>query len=174
MPRSFVLASSRCIVFLNRASGYLSALLFALVGCSIMYDVILRTLFGLATTWALEASTYFMMTAAFIGMPYALMNAEQIAVDAITNLLPNAAATWLHRLVLSIAMVLFVVIGWEALQMALKSKAIGLTSPTVYIPIWPIQLALVFGCYATAAEAFRQLLVGTKAEAHEGNDLARP
>lgn len=147
----------RAIVWCGECCGTISAGLFGLLALTIVFDVLSRTLLTLPTTWALESVTYMMVSAVFIGAPYVMLKNEHIGIELLTGAVSAGIRAWLRRAILVTVAVMFMVIAWEAFQLALRARTLGLSSPTVYIPIWPIQMTIPIGAVLTVLEATRQL-----------------
>jgi TRAP-type C4-dicarboxylate transport system permease small subunit len=85
----------RVVTFLSRASGVIAALMIGLAVLVICDMVIERYFLGLTTIWQIDAVTYFIVGATFIGSPYVLMTRGHVNVDVLPLHVGPQARFWL-------------------------------------------------------------------------------
>ncbi|EKS28334.1 TRAP transporter small permease subunit [Afipia felis] len=71
----------RAVTFLSRVTGVIAALMIAAAVLIICDMVIERYIFNLTTIWQIDAVTYCIVAATFVGSPYVLMTRGHVNVD---------------------------------------------------------------------------------------------
>jgi C4-dicarboxylate transporter DctQ subunit len=148
----------RVLSKLVRLSGAVAGALIGMMSLAVTYDVLARVLFNSPTSWALELATYAMVALVFLGSPYALANAQHVSVEVLLDRLPYKARLQLLRFALVVVALVSLVVIYHGSSLAARSYRLGLASPTLYIPIWLIQLTIPFGSLLMFGEAIRQFI----------------
>jgi TRAP-type C4-dicarboxylate transport system permease small subunit len=85
----------RAVTFVSRATGVIAALLIGAAVLVICDMVIERYIFNLTTVWQIDAVTYCIVGATFIGCPYVLMTRGHVNVDILPIYLGPKPRYWL-------------------------------------------------------------------------------
>lgn len=85
----------RAVTLLSRVTGLIAALMIAAAVFVICDMVIERYVFNLTTIWQIDAVTYFIVAATFVGGPYVLMTRGHVNVDILPLHLRPANRFWL-------------------------------------------------------------------------------
>lgn len=85
----------RAVTSLSRITGLIAALLIAAAVLVICDMVIERYIFNLTTIWQIDAVTYCIVAATFIGSPYVLMTRGHVNVDILPLYLNPGKRFWL-------------------------------------------------------------------------------
>lgn len=100
----------RGVTFLSRVTGVFAALLIAAAVLVICDMVIERYIFNLTTIWQIDAVTYCIVGATFIGSPYVLMTRGHVNVDILPLHLKGRGRFVLALITMLIALAFCVVI----------------------------------------------------------------
>jgi TRAP-type C4-dicarboxylate transport system permease small subunit len=85
----------RAVAFLSRVTGLIAALLIAVAVLVICDMVIERYIFNLTTIWQIDAVTYCIVAATFVGSPYVLMTRGHVNVDILPLHISPGKRFWL-------------------------------------------------------------------------------
>ena len=94
----------RTVAFLSRAAGVIAALLIALAVVVICDMVVERYLLNRTTIWQIDAVSYCIMAATFIGSAYVLMTRGHVNVDVLPLHVGKRARYWLALTTILIAL----------------------------------------------------------------------
>lgn len=150
---------------LTTGLAWTAALLFALTGAMLTYEVIARYFFTAPTIWAAELSQLALIWGSLLGMAWALRARRHIAVDAVVALLPAGLRRWtevLAMLAVAAFSAVTLVYGWRIFA---DSFARGRTTGSMLdLPAWIAEGAIPAGF----GLLFVQALVEAVRAAREG------
>lgn len=116
-------------------------------------DVTARQLTGSSIPGVVEYSEVLMVGLIFLGLAYAQRTGAHIGVDLITERMPVRVAHLVRSVGLVIAIVVVAVMGWETLEVALRSfESREFRFGLVQVPIWPARLLIPIGLGALLLE----------------------
>lgn len=146
------------ITTISRYAGVLAAMLMALTGAMLTYEVVARYFFVRPTIWAAELSQLCLIWGCLLAMAHVLAIRRHITVNAVTNLLP---ARW-QKLCAAFALVFVIVFsaivaiwGWDIFH---DSFSRGRTTGSLLnLPIWISELSVPVGFGLLSAQAVVEL-----------------
>ena len=141
--RAFV----RGIEIVSRLGGYLAALLVLLLIALMIYEVIVRYVFGAPTIWSYEVSTWVMGGSFVLAIAYALSSGSHVRIDVLQPLLPAKAQPAIDLLGYAILLPLLLWLCWEMWDYIATPLRTGERSgQSAWNPvIWPFRLVLFAG-----------------------------
>jgi C4-dicarboxylate transporter DctQ subunit len=143
---------------------------------TISYDVAMRYIFGMPTTWSFEINRYMLILVAFFGCAWALPAGGHVAVDIFTEKMETRKKAVLEIITSLMAFTYMLVFFYEASVFTWDAWEGGVRS-TEYLawPLWPMRSFLVIGSFFLVLEfLFRvvrsiAILTGSaQAESHGG------
>ncbi|MEC8694218.1 MAG: TRAP transporter small permease [Pseudomonadota bacterium] len=156
----------RLINQLSLWAGLFGAILLAVTGLFLTYEVVARYFFIKPTTWAAEISQLCLIWGCLLAMAWVLTLRQHITVNALTSLLPRSAqkvcvaVSLVGILVFSIVIVFW---GWDIFY---ESWVRGRTTGSLLnLPTWVAELPLPLGFFLFFAQAACEL------KALWGNDI---
>lgn len=156
--------------FLDRAIGLLSllgavvaALALATIAVSVIWEVIARSVLRAPTIWAVEVSTYAIITAGFLGAAYVLRQGRHLEINLVTSRLSEKVQNRLGivtDLVSAGFCILVVVYGAAFVEL---SQIIGSVSVSeLRVPLWIPQMTIPIGFSLLTLEFLARVLVRLK------------
>lgn len=147
------------ITTLSRWAAIVAAMLFALTGAMLTYEVIARYFFIRPTIWAAELSQLCLIWGSMLALAHVLSLRRHITVNAVTALLPDRA----QRVCVALALVFVIVFsaivaiwGWEIFY---DSFVRGRTTGSLLnLPVWVAELSVPLGFALLAAQAVVELI----------------
>ncbi|MEM7732624.1 MAG: TRAP transporter small permease [Pseudomonadota bacterium] len=144
---------------LSRIAGLIGAVLMALTGAMLTFEVVARYFFIKPTIWAAELSQLCLIWGCLLSMGWLLNKRRHITVNAVTALLPPVAqkACVAAALLCIIAFSAIVAIwGWEIFY---DSFSRGRTTGSLLnLPTWVAELPVVLGFGLLALQAVAELI----------------
>ncbi|MFA6266371.1 MAG: TRAP transporter small permease [Pseudolabrys sp.] len=144
-------ASIRAVKFLSRVSGVVAALMIAaavLIICDMVFE---RYILNLTTIWQIDAVTYLVVSATFVGSAYVLMTKGHVNVEILPLHIGPRARYWLALSTAFFAMGFVAVLWWLCTQFFWQAWAEGWRSNTVWrARLWipysamPIGIGILF------------------------------
>lgn len=131
-----------------------AALLIMMIGS---IDVLGTYLFNTPLAAAVEAQEVLMGIAIFLAFAGTQRRREHIDVDIVKKLLPQPVQHVLTLLAIMLAMLIFGLIAWRSMQLALNSWQIRETAAAAFpFPLYPGKFLVSFGAGVAAIESLRQ------------------
>ena len=137
---------------LNGALALFSGALILLIGIFAVLEALLRGVFASPTKWTLNLSCYLLIYVVFLSSPYAFETHGHVFVDLFRDLMDKAAPNRMPRRISAVigylVSVCFVAaILYAAWKMVAKALRYGtLTTTTIPIPLWILQIVMIVGC----------------------------
>lgn len=148
----------RLINQLSLWAGLFGAILLAVTGLFLTYEVVARYFFIKPTTWAAEISQLCLIWGCLLAMAWVLTLRQHITVNALTSLLPRSAqkvcvaVSLVGILVFSIVIVFW---GWDIFY---ESWVRGRTTGSLLnLPTWVAELPVPLGFLLLFAQAACEL-----------------
>ncbi|OPY81795.1 MAG: Tripartite ATP-independent periplasmic transporter [Smithella sp. PtaU1.Bin162] len=113
---------------------------------TISFDVAMRYVFGMPTTWSFEINRYMLVLVMFFGGGWTLPAGGHVGVDLITENLTGNKKFRLEIITSAMAVCYMIIFTWESIIYTWEAFANGVRS-TEYLawPMWPIRGFLVIG-----------------------------
>lgn len=148
---------------LSRAAAWLAAIMFAVIGLIVFYEVAMRHVFLAPTSWVEETARVLQIYAVFLAAAWLVGRREHIRITVLTTYLPEISRLWLARFALLVIAIIATVSAWYGVELMAFSLSIGQTTDTTLeLPMWLLQGPVVAGlglivlqALATIALSFR-------------------
>ncbi|MBN2539862.1 MAG: TRAP transporter small permease subunit [Deltaproteobacteria bacterium] len=120
---------------------------------TISYDVAMRYIFGMPTTWSFEINRYMLILVVFFGGAWALPAGGHVAVDIFTEYMETRKKAILEILTSIMALAYMSMFFMESTVFAWDAWEGGVRS-TEYLawPLWPMRTFLVIGSLCLSLE----------------------
>ena len=136
----------RAVTFLSRLSGVVASLMIAAAVLIICDMVIERYMLNLTTIWQIDAVTYLVVSATFVGSAYVLMTKGHVNVEILPLHISARARYWLALGTALFAMGFVIVLWWLCTQFFWQAWTEGWRSNTVWrARLWVPYLAMPIG-----------------------------
>lgn len=139
--------------------AWIAALLFALTGIMLSYEVAARYFFIAPTIWAAELSQMALIWGSLIGMPWMLSARRHITVTAITSIMPSGIRRILELIAMFVVLVFSLIVmiwGWEIFY---DSFVRGRTTGSLMnLPIWIVELSVPVGFALLSMQAIIEFI----------------
>lgn len=116
-----------------------AAVLILAMSLWITYDVLARSLLGIASPWSFDLSEYSLVWITFLGAPWVLMQDRHVRIEILVDVLPTRLQRLLGILVCLIAIVVCAIFTWRTGIAAIEYFERDVMMPRIWrIPrIWP-------------------------------------
>jgi TRAP-type C4-dicarboxylate transport system permease small subunit len=121
-------------------------------------DVLGRYFFNRPIKGAYEVSEILLAAIVFFGLAYALAVGGHVRVDTLVSLLRPRTQATAGIIISFLSFIIFVLIGWQGAELAIKSWKYHRLIDVLFIPIWPFQLLVPLGALAVSLELIIQML----------------
>jgi len=122
------------------------------------FDVLGRYFFNRPIKGAYEVSEILLASVVFFGLAYALAVGGHVRVDTFVSLLRPRRAAIIGVIISLLSIIIFVLIGWQGAELAIKSWKDHRLIDVIFIPIAPFQLLVPLGALAVCLELIIQML----------------
>ena len=137
---------------------YVGMALLAILMCLGTADVFGRYFFNRPVKGAYEISEILLAGIVFFGLAYALSVGGHVRVDTFIALLRPRTRAAVGLIVSLLSFLIFLLIGWQGAELAIKSWKIHRLIDVIYIPIAPFQFLVPLGALAVCLELLIQML----------------
>lgn len=138
--------------------GFVGALMLLAMMVIGAWDVIGRYLFNRPLTGALEISSMLMGGMVFLGWAYTLAQKAHTTVDIFFLLYPPRVQAVLSFFMMFLTLVLFALIAWQSISVAMGDWSGGKLVKVILIPIAPFKLLVSLGAIFLCLESIIQML----------------
>lgn len=136
----------RSFHLLVAAAASIAAILFALSGAMLSYEVVARYFFSKPTVWAAELSQLCLIWGSLLGMSWLLAQQRHIRVDAVAVLLPERLRRCLDALAMAVVALFAVIVAVWGFDIFLDSFSRGRTTGSLLnLPSWVAELSVPVG-----------------------------
>jgi TRAP-type C4-dicarboxylate transport system permease small subunit len=137
------------------AIGGVMLLVMMLLGAA---DVIGRYGFNSPISGAINVSQLMMGGVVFFGWAYTLSKKSHVTVDIAFNHYPRRAQAIIEFVMLILSLLLFSLIIWQSILIAIKDWQVGNLVNVIRIPITPFKLFIPFGAFFLCLESIIQMV----------------
>lgn len=157
--KQFLLAFNIFLETLTKAAAILAGIFILATAFIIVYEVIMRGLFHSPTEWVLEISTYFIITAGFLGLAITFRQKAHIQVDLFASKLSKKNSRSINLCLNLLAIFIFLIFMTESMDQVTASFLYHKLSPSILrFPLYIPQFALVLGSALLLLEIIRRFL----------------
>ncbi len=131
---------------LSQLAAWAAALLFALIGLIVFYEVAMRHAFLAPTSWVEEMARVLQIYGVFLGTAWLVARRQHIRITVLTAYLPPTARFWLARFALLCIAAVSAFSAWQGVELMRFSLSISQTTDTTLeLPMWLLQWPVVAG-----------------------------
>ncbi len=131
---------------LTQVAAVVAAVLFAVIGLIVFYEVAMRHAFLAPTSWVEETARVLQIYGVFLAAAWLVGRREHIRITVLTTYLPPPVQMWLSRLVLLAIGAVAGISAWYGVELMQFSIDIGQTTDTTLeLPMWLLQGPVVVG-----------------------------
>ena len=131
----------------------LALLAFIVLTCSVIYEVIARSILNKPTIWSLEIVTYMISCVAFFGSAYVLRINKHLEVNLFTNILPDNLKYILNLFSSLVGMLFCLIAFYYGCKLINLTYILGVVSVSeLRTPLWIPQLTVPIGFFALTLE----------------------
>ncbi|MDF1748289.1 MAG: TRAP transporter small permease [Alphaproteobacteria bacterium] len=153
------------------ALAWIAAILFALTGAMLTYEVVMRYFFIAPTIWAAELSQLCLIWGSLIAMAWALRWGRHIAVDAVAVLLPVPIRRQTDAMAMIVVGLFSVIVVWKGGLIFWDSFERGRTTATMLdLPSWISELSVPFGFAILAVQSGIELIATLRGQRDAGRE----
>lgn len=149
----------RLINSISNMFGYISGLVLIFAAIITTYDVILRSVAGVHTVWALEISQYSLLFATFMGAAFSLKEKCYICVDFAVNRLCKKKRSLLETINSILITILFSWLSYLSFNMTYQYFLKGWTTSTpMKVKLYLLILIISVGTAMVVVQQISELL----------------
>lgn len=135
----------------------------------IVYEIAVRTIFGVSNVWAFDLTTYLCGAVYMIGGTYTLCKGKHVTLDLLSSKLAPRTRSTLNCCTFFLFALFVSVLLWKGGVNAIESLRIGETSGSPWdAPIYPVRFLIPAGALLILlqgiANFFRDLYMAVKGE----------
>jgi len=153
----------RFLTWLARACTIGGALAIAVMMLGTDWDILARQLAGQPLTGVVALVEITVLATAMLGLPVAILRAEQIRIDLLDALLPPAVLRGVKAAGILLSMVFLALLCRNIWQPMLDARMFGDVKYDLGVPVWPLYALMLFAFGAsvlTCAALFWTQIVG--------------
>lgn len=142
------------ILRLSRATAWLAAGAFFVIGLIVTYEVVMRYGFSAPTRWVEETARLLQIYGVFLACAWLVARREHIRITVLTARLPLTARAWLARASLIVVAVIAAFAAQSAGDLMVSAIERGeRTDSTLELPMWLLHAPVVVGLALAALQA---------------------
>ena len=171
--------------FIDRIVGYVAAMVVLCAVILQLVEIVRRYVFGAVFYWSQDAVTYFIIGSIFMFFTVTHARRSQLVVTALLDVFKRRGHTrviqWIRTINSTIGLVFFSSFAYCGFPAVERMAAIGRTTQSMLLLLWPFQLCLFAGFVLMAViscfqlyqdvQALRGITVFPWAETEEGIDI---
>ncbi|NWF91615.1 MAG: TRAP transporter small permease [Syntrophaceae bacterium] len=124
----------------------------------ILYDVGMRNLFNKPLMSSYELVVFLMAIVVFTSLPYTQSERNIVKIELLVYRLPKKAQAFFEIATTLLSLGLFLLITWRNIVRSIELRHEHLTSPILYIPVYPFYLVVAFGSALISLVLFVEIL----------------
>ena len=137
----------------------LALLAFIILTCSVIYEVVARSIINKPTIWSLEIVTYMISCVAFFGSAYVLRINKHLEVNLFTNILPKKIKLIFSFFSNLVGLIFCFIAFYYGCKLINLSYILGVVSVSeLRTPLWIPQLTVPIGFFALTLEFLMRIL----------------
>ena len=157
--KDMVLLYDRILGRVTRFAAVLTGCLLLFTALIICYEIVMRDVFHSPTEWVLEAATYAVIIAGFLGLAVAFRGNAHVRVDIFAGRFAPETKRRLDMALNLISFLLFLIFMTESMDLVTASYVYHKLSPSILrFPLFIPQFALVLGSFLLLGEIARRFL----------------
>ena len=157
--KDMVLLYDRILGRVTHFAAVLAGCLLLFTALIICYEIVMRDVFHSPTEWVLEAATYAVIIAGFLGLAVAFRGNAHVRVDIFAGRFAPETKRRLDMALNLISFLLFLIFMTESMDLVTASYVYHKLSPSILrFPLFIPQFALVLGSFLLLGEIARRFL----------------
>lgn len=159
--KDMVLLYDRILGKVTHFAAVLAGCLLLFTALIICYEIVMRDVFHSPTEWVLEAATYAVIIAGFLGLAVASRDNAHVRVDIFAGQFAPETKRRLDMALNLVSFLLFLIFMTESMDLVTASYVYHKLSPSILrFPLFIPQFALVLGSFLLLGEIARRFLFG--------------
>jgi len=146
-----MLKLSRILTFfdaVNEWMGRITSFSIFVMMIAVVYEIIMRYLFGSPTEWAFELTNIMLLFAASLAASYTLAHREHVIVDILYSRFSALNKSLIDLLTAPFFFIFIIIFLFKGTEMALESLTLREQSESVWgPPIYPVKISMVVGVF---------------------------
>ena len=157
--KDMVLLYDRILGRVTHFAAVLAGCLLLFTALIICYEIVMRDVFHSPTEWVLEAATYAVIIAGFLGLAVAFRDNAHVRVDIFAGRFAPETKRRLDMALNLVSFLLFLIFMTESMDLVTASYVYHKLSPSILrFPLFIPQFALVLGSFLLLGEIARRVL----------------
>lgn len=157
--KDMVLLYDRILGKVTHFAAVLAGCLLLFTALIICYEIVMRDVFHSPTEWVLEAATYAVIIAGFLGLAVAFRDNAHVRVDIFAGRFAPETKRRLDMALNLVSFLLFLIFMTESMDLVTASYVYHKLSPSILrFPLFIPQFALVLGSFLLLGEIARRFL----------------
>ncbi len=145
---------ARLITSTSKATAWLAAAAFFVIGLIVTYEVVMRYVFTAPTRWVEEIASLLQIYGVFLACAWLVARREHIRITVVTARLPQTVRLWVARASLIVVAAIAAFAAWSASDLAWSTITRGeRTDSTLELPMWLLHAPVVVGLGLAALQA---------------------
>ncbi|MEP4546392.1 MAG: TRAP transporter small permease [Saccharospirillum sp.] len=135
---------------INVSLAGLSAVILLCATLFVFLEIVSRFFFGKSQIWVIEISGYSLLYMTFLGAPYMLEKHRHVAIDILTDALPEPVRTWLAIIIGLTCALACLVSTWFGVVVFMDQWEFGMRETTLLAPksqwltiVFPVAMLLM-------------------------------
>lgn len=150
----------RGIAFLSFVGSVVAAVALATIAVSVIIEVVARSIFNAPTLWAVEISTYAIITAGFLGSALVLRRGRHLEINLFTSRLSLTSQKWMGVITDVCGAGFCFLVCLSGVRFVELSQVMGAVSVSeLRIPLWIPQLTIPVGFGLLGLEFLSRIMV---------------
>ena len=166
-PMSLPSRIAAVIEWVSKAMGVVAAAVLAAMMLLTVADVIGRYLLNTPITGAMETNQLLMGGLVFLAWAYTMAEKAHVTVDIVFMQYPPRVRSILSFVMMFISSVLFGLIFWQSVKMAIMDWQTGRLVKILLIPISPFKALVALGAFFLSVECMIQMIQSVLGIIHE-------
>jgi TRAP-type C4-dicarboxylate transport system permease small subunit len=129
----------------DNCEAYISTILLALMLVVLSFQIVLRFIFGMATSWSEELSRYWFIALVFISTSLAAKTNDHIKIDFMPTVWPKTIRKYITILGCLVFIGFSVLIAYNGVQYFLQVYVQKQNGPGTQIPLWIVYATIPLG-----------------------------
>ena len=136
---------------------YLAAFLVVFMTVGVITEVVLRKVWQVSIPWMHEATEYSIVWISFLVAAWLLREDGHISIDILTNRLKPETQALLNTITSVLGIIVFLIIAWFSLQVALGYLQIDARIPSIARPLkFPLYIVVPVGTFLIFIQFIRR------------------
>lgn len=148
------------IALLSFVGAVIAAAALATIAVSVIIEVVARSVFNAPTLWAVEVSTYAIITTGFLGSALVLRRGRHLEINLLTTRLSPTVQKWTGIVTDACGAAFCFLVCFSGIRFVELSQIMGAVSVSeLRVPLWIPQLSIPIGFALLGLEFLSRIMV---------------